>query len=254
MSKYKIHSNIVKNQRSNIVIDAGNSSIKIGEFVDSRLIGTTSFTEVSQIVPFLRSKNIQRIIISSVARQSVQIAEEIGSVAVEEINIFGHSTPIPFENHYKTKETLGLDRLAGLAGAQQLFPGQNALVIDIGTCITYDMLVGGQHYFGGSISPGVDMRFRAMHEFTERLPMVSAYGDVDLVGDSTIGAMTSGVILGIIAELQGIIAQYNTRYPQMVVLVCGGGAKRFESNLKEPIFALPELVLVGLNRILEYNE
>jgi type III pantothenate kinase len=140
-----------------------------------------------------------------------------------------------------------------------LFPKQNTLVVDAGTCITYDMLDAQATYFGGSISPGIQMRFRALHEFTGRLPLVSFSPEpTALVGTNTLSSLQSGVVNGVLAEVEGIITQYQQKYPQLNVVFCGGDANFFDSQLKNSIFAsnsscIPHLVLIGLNEIIHHQ-
>ena len=146
--------------------------------------------------------------------------------------------------------------MAGASAALSMFPQQNVLVIDAGTCITYDLIDGDGLFLGGIISPGTRIRFRAMHENTGRLPLIDlneiSYME-PIIGKSTREAMKSGVLNGIKGEMEAFINGYRELYPDLKVIMCGGEAKFFESNLKASIFAIPELVLIGLNRILEYN-
>jgi type III pantothenate kinase len=161
--------------------------------------------------------------------------------------------PLPVVNLYATPLTLGVDRLAGVCGAQQIFPLQHCLVIDAGTCITYDFLDKEGKYYGGGISPGLKMRFQAVHTFTAKLPLVTPKGHVPLIGNSTESCIQSGVVNGVLAELDGIIDQYGKKFEGLRVILCGGDAMFFENQLKASIFASPELVLIGLNSILNYN-
>jgi type III pantothenate kinase len=134
-----------------------------------------------------------------------------------------------------------------------LFPEQNVLVVDMGTSITYDLLDSLGTFQGGLISPGVRMRFKALHTFTKRLPLFDPEKDPGFIGKSTKQAMQSGVMNGTLAEIEGIINRYRHEIPSLCVVLCGGDLPFFESSLKPPIFAVPELVLIGLNRILTYN-
>lgn len=237
--------------RNNLAIDIGNSSIKIGHFHGSKLIKDwvcSSFEEVSSIA---HQCEMPQIIICSVASDTESLEQILSTF---DINILTASTPIPFSNHYKTKNTLGVDRIAAIAGAEQINGGKNNLVIDIGSCITYDFLDSEKVYHGGSISPGANLRFRAMSDYTKKLPFISQLKDTSLIGTSTEEAMLSGVFNGILAEIDGIIDSYQVKWPDLEVIMCGRGVNSFESKLKAHIFASPKLVLVGLNRILEYNE
>jgi len=143
--------------------------------------------------------------------------------------------------------------LAGACGAIQLFPSENNLVIDAGTCITYDFVDSGSNFLGGGISPGLMMRFQAVHTFTAKLPLVSPTADARLIGESTESSIQSGVVNGVIAEIEGIIRRYEEKFPGLRVILCGGDAGFFENQLKASIFAIPDLVLIGLNSILIHN-
>jgi type III pantothenate kinase len=146
-----------------------------------------------------------------------------------------------------------MDRIAGVCGAIQLFPGSNNLVIDAGTCITYDFVDEMAQYHGGGISPGLNMRFKAVHTFTAKLPLVSAKAGVDLIGTTTETSIQSGVINGLLSEIEGTIGRYAVKFPGLKVILCGGDAGFFENQLKATIFAVPDLVLFGLNSILIHN-
>ncbi|MEO9966021.1 MAG: type III pantothenate kinase [Reichenbachiella sp.] len=236
---------------SNIVIDIGNSSLKVGQFVDSELVADWNCHSTNDVVELVSKLQVKAGIVCSVGMDTQEIVYKLKPL---EINILTPSTPIPFNNHYNTKNTLGLDRIAALAGVEKINSGKNNLVIDIGSCITYDFLDKDKNYHGGSISPGVNLRFRAMHDYTQRLPLITNYQEAKLIGNTTREAMMSGVMIGITAELDGIISHYQIKWPDLEVIMCGGGLNSFESKLKAHIFASPKLVLIGLNRILEYNE
>lgn len=158
------------------------------------------------------------------------------------------------KNNYRTPESLGVDRIAGVVGANALFPHVNNLVIDMGTCITYDYIDAEGIYWGGGISPGMNLRFRAMSDHTVNLPNAEFDDPIGLLGNTTITCIQSGVINGICEELNGIINRYQSEKGDINVILCGGDANSFESKIKAHIFASPKLVLIGLNRILEYNE
>ena len=146
-----------------------------------------------------------------------------------------------------------MDRIASACGAFQLFPRENTLSIDAGTCITYEFTDADGNYRGGGISPGLNMRFKAVHTFTAKLPLISAKQNAPLVGNTTETSIQSGVINGLIAEIDGIIDRYQREFGAVRVILCGGDTRFFENQLKASIFASPELVLIGLNSILNYN-
>jgi type III pantothenate kinase len=192
----------------------------------------------------------KKAVISSVNEDASLISEKISPVKTLVVN---NSTRLPFKNLYKTPETLGTDRIAAAAGAKTLYTQADCLAIDAGTCVTFDFIDAGDNYYGGSISPGISMRFKALHNFTARLPLVNKKERTELIGANTEESIQSGVMNGIASEVDGMIASYKSIYPELKVIICGGDAPFFETNLKQSIFAVPELVLIGLNRILEYN-
>jgi type III pantothenate kinase len=210
-----------------------------------------TFGSVEELGKTLGNKQIDHILVSSV---KIPAAAVVDSVRFSGKSFTLHpALPVPIVNLYATPATLGVDRLAGICGARQLFPFENCLVIDAGTCITYDFLDRDGKYHGGAISPGLQMRFKAVNTFTARLPLVSAIPEPPLIGNSTESCIQSGIIHGVISELDGIISQYQAKFPDLRVILCGGDTRFFENKLKASIFASPELVLVGLNSILIYN-
>jgi type III pantothenate kinase len=235
----------------NLVIDDGNSATKVGIFDHQTLLEKHAFNSKDELSKFLTSSAHENVIICSVKGEGKSIAEMLQYR--KKVFIVDHTLPLPITNHYKTPNTLGVDRLAGVCGATEIFPFEHCLVIDSGTCITFDFIDREKNYLGGGISPGMNMRFKAMHTFTAKLPLISPRPDVPLVGASTEECMQSGVVNGIIAEMNGIIEQYNQKYSGVRVILCGGDTGFFENQLKASIFASPELVLIGLNSILNYN-
>jgi len=167
---------------------------------------------------------------------------------------FTASTPIPLSNAYSSPATLGMDRLAAAVGAWSMKPGHNLLVADAGTAITYDFVSADGVYRGGNIAPGISLRFKALHDHTGSLPMVDAAGDIPLIGSDTETAIRSGVINGVRMELDGYLKELSAVYPSVLVFLTGGDAEFFDIKAKSTTFAVPDLVLRGLARILEYNE
>lgn len=164
-----------------------------------------------------------------------------------------HQTELPIENLYETPETLGKDRLAAAVGANELFPNQNILVIDAGTAITYDLVSEKNQFVGGNISPGLQMRYKALNHFTGKLPLVSYSNDVQLIGKNTTDAIRAGVQNGIIYEIDRTIELFNTNYQNLQLVMTGGDSIFFDKKLNYSIFVHFNLTLIGLNRILEYN-
>ena len=237
----------------NLTIDIGNSRVKLGFFeaeslVSSQIIDSSHQTAIIQLI---QSGDIEAAILSSVQK----IDREFENVLRQNVllTVLTKEAKLPFDNQYDTPETLGKDRLAAVAGAQALFPEKNLLVIDAGTCITYDFITASGAYLGGAISPGVSIRFRSLNEYTGRLPLIDKSGNSELIGATTKESIESGVINGVTEELNGIINRYRERYRNMAVVMTGGDSQFFETSINCPIFADPNLVLIGLNRILRYN-
>jgi len=237
--------------RINLAVDCGNSSAKVGIFDAHKLKRQFTFSKREELKNFLKNFSADSIIISSVREDAATVSS--WAVLIKTKLILNPSLLLPITNQYATPESLGVDRIAGVCGAQQQFPRTNCLVVDAGTCITYDFLDADGNFIGGSISPGLQMRFQAVHTFTAKLPLVNPQEDVPLIGNSTISCIQSGVINGLLEEMNGLINQYRLRFAGLKVILCGGDARFFENKLKGPIFAVPELVLSGLNSILIYN-
>lgn len=235
----------------NLVIDSGNTSTKVAIFTQENLLEKRVLTGAGEVENFLRHIKADSLIVSSVSADADYLMNLATHVRTK-IKLTP-TLPLPVNNFYRTPNTLGVDRIAGACGAIQLFPSKNTLVIDAGTCITYDFVDSHHNYHGGGISPGLAMRFKAVHTFTAKLPLVVPEADPDLIGNSTETSIQSGIVLGMIDEIDGIIARYRAKYPELQVILCGGDAPFFENQLKASIFACPNLVLIGLNRILLHN-
>ncbi len=162
-------------------------------------------------------------------------------------------TPVPFRSVYKTPGSWGMDRKALVAAAYRLYPGQDVLLIDAGSCVTCDFLNREGVYEGGSISPGLYMRAKAMHAFTARLPLIEPEQEVALIGTDTVGSLQSGAVNGFKAEVGATIQAYESRYPGMITLLTGGDLAYLAGMVKNSIFAAPDLIVQGLNFILEDN-
>ncbi|MFD1143238.1 type III pantothenate kinase [Larkinella insperata] len=238
----------------NIAIDWGNSAIKAGFFENGELIEGYPHLSIEDLQQRVREQPPDAVVISSTSRPAEQLREQLPlKPETYWLTVTGY-TPLPMEKRYDTPNTLGTDRIAAAVGAKVRFPDDDCLVIDMGTCITYDYVDADFVFHGGMISPGFRMRFRAMHSFTERLPLVEPEEPrPTLFGKNTRQAMQAGVINGLRAELNGIMDAHRREHPNVKVLICGGDAPFFESSLKPPIFVVPELVLIGLNRILQHN-
>ena len=240
----------------NLIIDAGNTSVKLAIFdqdslVEQIQVPNSDFTEVSDDL-FLKFPGISHAIIASVSfldpQRLMSIKEKVRLIVVD------HQLKLPFKNQYASPETLGADRLALAASAALHCPGQNVLIIDAGTCVTYDMITRDGDYLGGAISPGLQMRYDALSYYTDRLPELEPEDFPDLIGDTTKNSIHSGVINGICTEIDGVIEQYESRYPHLTVILTGGDAQFLSKRLKKAIFAHSNFLLEGLNFLLENNK
>ena len=240
-----------------LALDIGNTAVKAGCFDGSVLREMATGLTAEQVREVVRRWQPQHVIVASVAEDAALRAEELREQVPGELLTFSPATTaIPLRNAYATPHTLGADRLAAAVGAAGLRPGQPTLIVDAGTALKCDLVTADGTYRGGSIGPGLGMRFRALHAFTGRLPLLelpAANATIPLTGDSTTGSLLSGVVNGTVAEIRGFMAQYQERYPGLGVLLTGGDAAFLAARLPARIFVVPELVLLGLNRILAYH-
>ena len=239
----------------NLIVDIGNTRTKVAVFDAETLVYHRVYDST------LERKNIEDI----AAQCSIDkaIVSRVG-VSVDYDALFANipymvlspDLTVPIRNLYKTPSTLGADRLAAAVGAMVLFPNQNNLVIDMGTCITLDFVNSSGEYLGGAIMPGISMKFKALHTFTDKLPLLSFDNSdsVGIVGDDTRSSILTGVINGTIMELEGFVERYVEKFGKMNIIFTGGDAIYFEKRVKFPNFADSNLLLVGLNKILNANE
>jgi type III pantothenate kinase len=237
----------------NLTVDIGNTNIKIAEFENNKIIFTGIYKTfgTGQLKGLEHYGEIKNIIVSSVVSNN-KVAQDLRSMSCNVLE-FDYNTPIPVKNDYKSPKSLGNDRLAAVVGAYNIFPGSNVLVIDAGTAITYDILTDNAVYSGGNISPGMGMRFRALNKFTDRLPLLSSDENYPDLGNTTEGAIISGVQKGIAYEMEGYINEAEVRFNNLKVILTGGDANFFDKILKKRIFVEQNLICIGLNTILEYN-
>ncbi len=235
----------------NLIIDIGNNSAKFFLFQGEQIILHTrkensSFDVIDE---WNRLYDIDKVIVSSVITESQSLLDEISKLQCPVIR-FDKSTPLPLEVNYRTPGTLGSDRIAAAVGAWGEAPGRNILVIDAGSAITIDFVGKDGKYNGGNIAPGIKMRLRALHEYTDRLPMVEKEGDIPTIGYDTETAIRSGVINGVCHEIEGYINEFKQKYCDVLVFLTGGDEKPLKNRIKSCIFADKYLVAKGLNRIL----
>lgn len=239
----------------NLIIDIGNTCAKLVCFNDDNVIEQIRVNngEEHLLCDFCNKYHFKRGIYSTVAELNDNFTRILNSLPFPLIRLVSGKTPVPIKNNYLTPDTLGTDRLAAVVGANCLKPGWDVLVIDIGTCVTFDFISSEGCYEGGNISLGPTMRLKALHEFTARLPLVERQGFAALLGDSTETAIRSGVVQGIKYEIEGYVREFLRKYPRLFVYLTGGVHMDLHFPEKMPIFANDFIVPIGLNRILEYN-
>jgi type III pantothenate kinase len=210
--------------------------------------------KTADVFTFAKSQAIDSIAACSVSKSEKAFFEEFTLLNVP-IFWFNHLSDLPIANNYDTPSTLGPDRLAAAIGASILYQKQNIVIIDMGTCIKYDLLLASGSFEGGIIAPGLHMRLKSMHHFTQKLPLLENWDTwPNLVGKSTQEAMLSGVLNGILAEMTGIIDLYTAQLTNIKIILTGGDAIHFESRLKYTNFVIPALVLHGLNAVSAYQK
>jgi len=240
----------------NLIIDVGNTLVKLAVFNNNVLEFKKScikadflsvLNEVSVAYP-----SINDVIVSSVGNFSDGELSEIKNRY--KVFVLTHKDPIPFKNNYASPETLGVDRIALVSAAAIQFSNKNVLVIDAGSCITYDFINSENEYLGGAISPGLKMRYKALNLLTDKLPLLEPKTVDDYMGDSTESSMHIGVIKGALNEIEGFISSYKDDYKELTIILTGGDANYLLDSLKNDIFATSNFLLEGLNYILEYNK
>lgn len=236
----------------NLAIDAGNSFIKCttmsnGSIIDVNRYNYSDFFNNRYPQPFMNA------IICNVSKFDTR--DILSRFNCRHILEFNHSTKTPINIAYETPQTLGLDRIAACVGAEKLNPHVNKLIFDLGTALTIDFIDSNSTFIGGNISLGLNSRFKALHKFTENLPLLDATSDeVSLIGKNTNSAIVNGVINGITYEINEYIDNYTTEYQNIIPIITGGDCLFFEKRIKKTIFAYPNLTAIGLFTILEHNE
>lgn len=240
----------------NLAIDIGNTLAKLAVIDDGQMVDFQKTEKIdSTFIERLLEENpeIDAAIIVSTGESGSEWQQMLEK-RMKRFVRFNAETPIPIENGYETPQTLGLDRLAAAVAANALYPNSNVVIVDFGTAITVDFVSAEGKFLGGNISPGAATRFKALHHFTKRLPLCELDEDsVRLLGNSTLTAIESGVVNGIVYEIEGYIRDLQQRYNNLRIIFTGGESDFFAKRLKNTIFATYDLVAYGLNRILEYN-
>lgn len=238
----------------NLCIDQGNSSIKMGIFDQSKLVKTFVYKNFDRksVLSMLRNYFVDRCIYSSVINKNASAVAFLKK-NIAQVLLLTHETPLPIENKYQTPKTLGKDRLAAVVGAGFLEPNRDVLVIDAGTAITFDFMDAKRNYWGGNIDVGLELRLKALHTFAKKLPLVKPVQEVPLMASNTEMALAAGALNGIIFEIDGYINALKIEYPDLSTFLTGGSLIFFDKKLKNSIFVEKNLVLIGLNYILQYN-
>jgi type III pantothenate kinase len=234
-------------------LDFGNTRLKIAVFKDNLLkeVIVLANDPVAHLSELIKLYQPGKSILSSVISHSSEIERILQSAT--KFHKLSNESILPFTIPVGKPETMGADRLALAAAAVTLFPGSNNLAIGLGSCITFNFINKFSEFIGGSISPGMEMRFKAMNQFTALLPLVHADWNVPLIGYDTKTNLQSGVVLGMAKEIDGIIEEYQNRYANFNALLTGGDIPFFEPHLKKKIFADPDLIFKGLYAISQIN-
>lgn len=238
----------------NLIVDIGNTQIKVAVFELDSMIDHFIFDEnefLEKIKKVVKKYQIKRCILSSVKEMKEDYLKELQNIPhFLELNA---KTKVPFQNLYGTPNTLGLDRIALMVAASIEYPSKNVLVIDAGTCITFDFMNSNNEYLGGAISPGISIRYKSLNYYTSKLPELTKNENFHLIGKSTSESIHSGVINGVVSEIDGVINQYKEKFQDLTVVLTGGDTKFLFKQLKNSIFATQNFLLYGLNKILTFN-
>ncbi|PKW28527.1 type III pantothenate kinase [Flavobacterium lindanitolerans] len=238
-----------------LAIDVGNTRIKGAVFENDSLLGYFIFLKKDF------RKNIEKIL-KDFPKTAFLVVASVGSLDKNDFLDFGeklkvhfisHEDSFPFVNLYETPKTLGMDRMVLAAGAVLQFPKQNRLVIDAGTCITYDFVDENDNYLGGAISPGLRLRYEALHNFTARLPLLELDSPKSIIGNSTSQSIHSGVVNGAVNEIDGFINDYKQHYSKFTIILTGGDAEFLAKRLKNTIFANSNFLLESLSHLFQYK-
>ena len=239
----------------NLIIDVGNSFVKFAIFNGDNIVYRVRFElsdfEEKYKTIYKKFPELKKAIISSVGYLK---PNNIKIVKVDfDLLVLNSETKLAFKNSYETPKTLGVDRIALVSASVKHFPDKNVLIIDAGTCITYDFITNENNYLGGAISPGIRLRYKSLNNLTAKLPLLDTEAPNDVIGKTTEMSIHSGVVNGIVYEIDGVIYAYKKKYPDLTVILTGGDANFLSNQLKNSIFANSDFLLEGLNNILEFN-
>ena len=238
-----------------LAVDVGNTRIKVAVFEHNTLLFHLIFPAEQAVenfkIIFQRYTKIDSVMLSSVGKDLKIDFKQFPSVL--SVHIICSDNMFPFVNKYSTPKTVGIDRLVLAAGATLLFPAANRLVIDIGTCVTYDFIDAQNQYWGGAISPGLRLRYESLHQFTTKLPLLTKEEPIHFIGNSTNQSIHSGVVNGLIYEIDGFIDQYKKGSENFTIILTGGDADFLAKRLKNTIFANSNFLLESLNQFFQYK-
>ena len=238
-----------------LAIDVGNTRIKAAVFEGDILLDTFVFQKIAL------EKNIQNIL-EKYKKTSHLVVASVSDVAKQafisfektvKIHFVSHKDAFPFNNCYETPNTLGIDRMVLAAGATLQYPNQNRLVIDAGTCVTFDFIDENDNYLGGAISPGLRLRYEALHNFTAKLPLLTLEKPKHFIGKSTSESIHSGVVNGLVYEIDGFIEDFKAQYSKFIIILTGGDTEFLAKRLKNTIFANSNFLLESLNQTFQYK-
>ena len=238
-----------------LAVDVGNTRIKAAVFEGDMLVENFVFVKNEL------QKNIQNILkkykkVADLVISSVGDVEKKSFLEFEndlKVHFMSHESNFPFVNCYATPKTLGIDRMVLAAGATLQFPDQNRLVIDAGTCVTFDFIDQNNNYLGGAIAPGLRLRYEALHNFTAKLPLLTLESPEGLIGNSTVGSIHSGVVNGLVYEIDGFIDEYSRLYSNFIIILTGGDTEFLAKRLKNTIFANSNFLLESLSQTFQYK-
>ena len=236
----------------NLTLDIGNTQSKLAVFNNSLVVVKTFDSEFinDEIDDFLLLyPSIKNLIVCSVT----DITLNLEKYNFNNVHFVSSNSNIPFENLYLSKDSLGNDRIALVSSASISYPGKNVLIIDAGSCITYDFINDKNQYLGGAISPGLKMRYKSLNEFTSKLPLVSFESSDKLIANQTIDSINVGVANGVVFEIEGFVRQYLSEYDNLTVILTGGNSDFLSNQLKISIFANQNFLLEGLNNLIKLN-
>ena len=236
-----------------LIIDIGNTFIKLAIYDGGEIFHRVSKKKVlvKDIKALYSKYRFSAAIASSVRTKNAYFIDYLKRE--HNLMVLTHKTKVPISNLYKSPKTLGLDRLAAIVGAANMRPKKNCLVIDIGTCMTYDFIDDKRNYYGGNIAPGIELRLLSMHHFTSALPLIKRKWNENMLGDTTKSAIQNGAVWGMKLEIEAFIKTLTSKKGQLDVLLTGGDASYFGELIDSEIFVAPNLLLKGLHDILEYN-